>query len=73
VWQLKAEEEDTFEIKLPTDGGPRRKPWLLHSLDVKEMTFCGIDVVCTDDVCFTCVHSDNRTRLLRFPLEVWVN
>jgi hypothetical protein len=50
AWQFKDQEEGTFNYKLPSDGGIRRKPWLLHSLDVKEMTFCGMDAVCTDGV-----------------------
>ena len=50
VWQIKEEEEGELDSGLPADGGTRRKPWLLHSLDVKEMTFCGVDVVPTEDV-----------------------
>jgi hypothetical protein len=50
VWQFKEEEESNLDSGLPADGGSRRKPWLLHSLDVKEMTFCGIDVVSNDEV-----------------------
>lgn len=50
MWQLKGEEESNLDRGLPADGGSRRKPWLLHSLDVKEMTFCGIDVVSNDEV-----------------------
>ena len=50
VWQLKESEEEGMDCGLPADGGTRRKPWLLHSLDVKEMTFCGVDVAITNEV-----------------------
>ena len=50
MWRFSEEEEVNLDPGLPADGGSRRKPWLLHSLDVKEMTFCGIDVVCHDEV-----------------------
>ena len=50
VWQFKAEDEAGMDCGLPADGGTRRKPWLLHALDVKEMTFCGIDVALTNQV-----------------------
>jgi len=49
VWQLKGDEEGTLDRGLPADGGTRRKPWLLHSVDVKEMTFCGVDIALTED------------------------
>jgi hypothetical protein len=45
VWQFGEDNEMNLERGLPSDGGVRRKPWLLHSMDVKEMTFCGMDVV----------------------------
>ena len=50
VWQIGEEDESNLECGLPADGGTRRKPWLLYGLDVKEMTFCGIDVVIKDEV-----------------------
>lgn len=50
VWKLQDEDEVTLETGVPGDGGPRRKPWLLHSLDVKEMTFCGVDVAFVNQV-----------------------
>jgi len=50
VWQIKEDDEPNLDNGLPAEGGTRRKPWLLHSLDVKEMTFCGIDVVIKDEV-----------------------
>jgi hypothetical protein len=50
VWKLQAEDEVTLETGVPGDGGTRRKPWLLHSLDVKEMTFCGVDVAFAKEV-----------------------
>jgi len=49
VWQLKPGEEGNLDCGLPADGGTRRKPWLLHSVDVKEMTFCGVDVAVTEE------------------------
>jgi hypothetical protein len=45
VWQFGEKEENSLDSGLPSDGGVRRKPWLLHSMDVKEMTFCGMDVI----------------------------
>lgn len=50
VWQLKGDGEGNLDCGLPADGGTRRKPWLLHSVEVKEMTFCGVDVAVTEDV-----------------------
>ena len=50
VWRFSEEDEANLDFGLPADGGSRRKPWLLHSLDVKEMTFCGIDSICPDEV-----------------------
>ena len=50
VWRFTEEDEANLDFGVPADGGSRRKPWLLHSIDVKEMTFCGIDVVCSDKV-----------------------
>jgi ASTRA-associated protein 1 len=50
VWRFGEEDEANLDSGLPADGGSRRKPWLLHSFDVKEMTFCGMDVVCPDEV-----------------------
>ena len=52
VWQLREEDEGLLEKSVPGDGGLRRKPWLLHSLDVKEMTFCGVDVAFSNNVVF---------------------
>lgn len=52
VWQFGENVEGSFDTGLPADGGRHRKPWLLHSIDVKEMTFCGIDVVLHDEVSF---------------------
>jgi len=43
----------TLDRGLPSDGGVRRKPWLLHSLDVKGMNFCGMDMCAVDDVRLT--------------------
>ena len=63
VWQFKEDEEHTFDRGLPAEGGTRRKPWLLHSLDVKEMMFCGIDIACVDDVCLLPL-SITHTRVL---------
>jgi len=59
VWQLREEEEGGLDCGLPADGGTRRKPWLLHSLDVKEMTFCGVDVVLMEDVSHLCKLSNS--------------
>ena len=50
VWQLREDEEDSLDSGLPADGGTRRKPWLVYSLDVKEMTFCGVDVALMEEV-----------------------
>ena len=50
MWRFSEEDEVNLDSGLPADGGSRRKPWLCHSLDVKEMTFCSIDVVCRDEV-----------------------
>jgi hypothetical protein len=50
VWQLGDREEASMDRGLPSDGGIRRKPWLLYSLDVKEMTFCGIDLILQREV-----------------------
>jgi ASTRA-associated protein 1 len=74
VWQIKEDEEDKFDRGLPADGGPRRKPWLLHSLDVKEMTFCGADVISTVEVlsAISAMLTPRMPSLL--PLrEIWVN
>jgi len=50
VWQFRKEDEELLEKSVPGDDGPRRKPWLLHSLDIKDMTFCGVDVAISNDV-----------------------
>lgn len=50
VWQLKGDGVEDLDCGLPADGGPRRKPWLLHSVDVKQMTFCGVDVALMEEV-----------------------
>jgi len=39
VWQFGEKEEARLDRGLPADEGIRQKPWLLHSLEVKEMTF----------------------------------
>ena len=50
MWRFREEDERLLEKSVPGDGGPRRNPWLLHSLDVKEMTFCGVDVAIFNEV-----------------------
>jgi hypothetical protein len=58
VWQFSQEGEKNLDLGLPSDGGLRRKPLLLHSVDVNEVNFCGIDIVCTDDVFSYLIYSD---------------
>jgi WD40 repeat protein len=53
AWQL-GEDQGNLDCGLPADGGSRRKPWLLHSIDVKEMTFCGMQVVEVEQVSHLC-------------------
>ena len=49
VWQFGEAQETELERGLPSDGGVRRKPWLLYSMDVKEMIFCGMDLVALNE------------------------
>jgi hypothetical protein len=73
VWQFGEKEEGGLDCGLPADEGIRQKPWLLHSLDVKEMTFCGIDMVVRDQVS-SCFSISNRRKLSwLLPLEAWEN
>jgi ASTRA-associated protein 1 len=73
VWSIKEDEEARFDRGVPADGGTRRKPWLLHSLDVKEMTFCGVDVVNIDGVlsAISAILTPRMPSLL-LPQEIWV-
>jgi hypothetical protein len=50
VFAWKLGENEDLDSALPADGGTRRKPWLLYSIDVKDMTFCGMDVVEVEEV-----------------------
>lgn len=46
VWKLSADDESAMATTLPLDPArePRRKPWMLHLLEVNTMNFCSFAV-----------------------------
>lgn len=43
VWQLRPSDEKDFSTELPLEDAetPRKQPWLLHSVTVNALNFCG--------------------------------
>jgi hypothetical protein len=50
IWELGESSERGLHVSLPADGGDRPEPEIMASFAVKEMTFCGIDTVVSEDV-----------------------